>query len=100
MIKQIERVIHEMDDKDFRIHIAGPPYAVEMIRRSLEHDFWYFSLSAVVLFVLTMAALFRSARVFVGMLVTCTSAVLSTGLLETLFGMKIGIVTVHCGPMA
>src|SRR5436309_820290 len=95
MIKQIERVIHEMDNKDFRIHIAGPPYVVEMIRRSLEHDFWYFSLTAVVLFGLTMAAMFRSARVFVGMLVTCTSAVLLTLLLQSLFGKKIGILTVN-----
>src|SRR5213080_3638251 len=97
MIKQIERVIREMDDKDFRIHIAGPPYVVEMIRRSLEHDFWYFSLTAVVLFGLTMAAMFRSARVFVGMLVTCTSAVLFTLLLQSLFGKKIGILTVNLG---
>src|SRR5205809_517735 len=97
MIKEIERVIHEMDDKDFRIHIAGPPYVVEMIRRSLEHDFWYFSLTAVVLFGLTMAAMFRSARVFVGMLVTCTSAVLLTLLLQSLFGKKIGILTVNLG---
>src|SRR6266576_1161727 len=97
MIKQIERVIHEMDDKDFRIHIAGPPYVVEMIRRSLEHDFWYFSLTAVVLFGLTVAAMFRSARVFVGMLVTCTSAVLLTLLLQSLFGKKIGILTVNLG---
>src|SRR5436190_1917096 len=97
MIKRIERVIHEMDDKNFRIHIAGPPYVVEMIRRSLEHDFWYFSLTAVVLFGLTMAAMFRSARVFVGMLVTCTSAVLLTLLLQSLFGKKIGILTVNLG---
>ena len=97
MIKRIERVIHEMDDKDFRIHIAGPPYVVEMIRRSLEHDFWYFSLTAVVLFGLTMAAMFRSARVFVGMLATCTSAVLLTLLLQSLFGKKIGILTVNLG---
>src|SRR5436853_7344181 len=97
MIKQIERVIHEMDDKDFRIHIAGPPYVVEMIRRSLEHDFWYFSLTAVVLFGLTMAAMFRSARVFLGMLATCTSAVLLTLLLQSMFGKKIGILTVNLG---
>src|SRR5213595_1586388 len=97
MIKQIERVIHEMDNKDFRIHIAGPPYVVEMIRRSLEHDFWYFSLTAVVLFGLTMAAMFRSARVFLGMLATCASAVLLTLLLQSMFGKKIGILTVNLG---
>src|ERR1700682_1325740 len=68
-----------------------------MIRRSLEHDFWYFSLTAVVLFGLTMAAMFRSARVFLGMLATCTSAVLLTLLLQSMFGKKIGILTVNLG---
>src|SRR5256714_2855695 len=96
-IKRIERIIHELDEKDFRIHIAGPPYVVEMIRRSLTHDFWYFSLTAVVLFGLTMAAMFRSARVFVGMLATCTSAVLLTLLLQSIFGKKIGVLTVNLG---
>ena len=63
--------MHELDALDFRIHIAGPPYVVEMLRRNLAHDFRYFSLTAVVLFGLTMAALFRSIRLFLGMLCTC-----------------------------
>src|SRR5213076_1113717 len=96
-IKRVERIIHELDEKDFRIHIAGPPYVVEMIRRSLAHDFWYFSLTAVVLFGLTMAAMFRSIRVFLGMLITCTNAVLLTLLLQSVFGKKIGILTVNLG---
>src|SRR6266705_2847535 len=96
-IKHLERIMHELDEKDFRIHIAGPPYVVEMIRRSLAHDFWYFSLSAVVLFGLTMAVMFRSGRVFLGMLATCTSAVLLTLLLQSMFGKKIGILTVNLG---
>src|SRR5438093_1796728 len=96
-IKHLERIMHELDEKDFRIHIAGPPYVVEMIRRSLAHDFWYFSLTAVVLFGLTMAAMFRSSRVFLGMLATCTSAVLLTLLLQQMFGKKIGILTVNLG---
>src|SRR5437867_1558751 len=96
-IKHLERIMHELDEKDFRIHIAGPPYVVEMIRRSLAHDFWYFSLTAVVLFGLTMAAMFRSGRVFLGMLATCTSAVLLTLLLQSMFGKKIGILTVNLG---
>ena len=97
LIKRVQRIMNEIDDKDFRIHIAGPPYVVEMIRRSLEHDFWYFSLTAVALFGLTMAALFRSARLFLGMLATCTSAVLLTLLLQSMFGRKIGILTVNLG---
>src|SRR5262249_45340781 len=82
-IQQLEQIVHELDARDFRIHIAGPPYVVEMIRRSLAHDFRYFSLTAVALFGLTMAALFRSLRLFLGMLCTCTSAVLSTLLLQS-----------------
>src|SRR6185436_20461006 len=31
IIKPIEQVIHELDEKDFRIHMAGPQYVVEMI---------------------------------------------------------------------
>ena len=97
LIKRLEQVVHELDEKDFRIHIAGPPYVVEMIRRSLAHDFWYFSLTAIVLFGLTMAVMFRSARIFVGMLATCTSAVLLTLLLQAMFGKRIGILTVNLG---
>src|SRR5204862_655957 len=97
LIRRIESIMHELDEKDFRIHIAGPPYVVEMIRRSLAHDFWYFSLTAVALFGLTMAVMFRSGRVFLGMLATCTSAVLLTLLLQSMFGKKIGILTVNLG---
>jgi uncharacterized protein len=97
LIAALERIMREFDDTGFRIHIAGPPYVVEMIRRSLAHDFWYFSLTAVILFGLTMAAMFRSTRVFLGMLATCTSAVLLTLLLQSLFGKKIGILTVNLG---
>src|SRR6266571_6631131 len=97
LIRRIESIMHELDEKDFRIHIAGPPYVVEMIRRSLVHDFRYFSLAAFVLFGLTMAALFRSIRVFLGMLSTCSNAVLLTLLLQSLLGQKIGILTVNLG---
>src|SRR5437763_275889 len=97
LVRRIERIAHEMDGKDFRIHIAGTPYVVEMLQRSITHDFRYFSLTAIVLFGLTMAAMFRSGRVFLGMLATCTSAVLLTLLLQQLFGRRIGILTVNLG---
>ncbi len=96
-IQRLEQIVHELDASDFRIHIAGPPYVVEMLRRSLAHDFRYFSLTAVVLFGLTMAALFRSVRLFVGMLCTCASAVLLTLFLQAMLGHKIGILTVNLG---
>ena len=34
-IKKIEKVVHEESENDFQIHIAGPPYVVELIRRRL-----------------------------------------------------------------
>jgi predicted RND superfamily exporter protein len=96
-VMRLERIVHELDQTDFRIHIAGPPYVVEMLRRSLAHDFRYFSLAAIILFGLTMAGMFRSVRVFLGMLATCASAVLLTLLLQSMLGQKIGILTVNLG---
>src|SRR5437667_4153517 len=96
-IQRLEQIVHELNARDFRIHIAGPPYVVEMLRRSLAHDFRYFSLTAVVLFGLTMAGLFRSIRLFVGMLCTCSSAVLLTLLIQSMLGDKIGVLTVNLG---
>jgi predicted RND superfamily exporter protein len=96
-IQKLEQIVHELEARDFHIHIAGPPYVVQMIQRSLAHDFRYFSLTAVVLFGLTMAALFRSIRLFVGMLCTCASAVLLTLLIQSMLGHRIGILTVNLG---
>src|ERR1051325_478038 len=50
LVPRLERIIDQFDQPDFRIHMAGTPYVVEMIRRSLAHDFRYFSLAAFVLF--------------------------------------------------
>ena len=97
LVRNLEHIAHEMDGRDFRIHIAGTPYVVENLERSISHDFRYFSLTAVVLFGLTMAAMFRSIRIFVGMLATCLSAVLLTLLLQQVFGKHIGILTVNLG---
>src|SRR5438093_1144868 len=97
LIRNLESIVHEIDRKDFRIRIARAPYVVAMIRRSLLHDFIYFSLAAFGLFGVTMWWVFRSGRLFIGMLATCTSAVLSTLLVQSLFGGRIGVLTVNLG---
>jgi len=97
LVTRLEKIVHESDAPDFRIHIAGTPYVVEMLKRSITHDFRYFSLVAVILFGVTMAAMFRSLRIFLGMFSACTSAVLLTLLLQQLFGRRIGILTVNLG---
>src|SRR5207247_4456343 len=50
LIERVESIAHEFDRKDFRIRIAGAPYVVEMIRRSIGHDFVYFCITTIVLF--------------------------------------------------
>ena len=97
LVRNLERVAHESDERNFRIHIAGTPYVVEVLQRNIAHDFRYFTVTAVVLFGLTMAAMFRSLRLFLGMFATCTSAVLLTLLLQQMFGRRIGILTVNLG---
>ena len=97
LVIRLEKIVRESDAEDFRIHMAGTPYVVEMLKRSITHDFRYFSLTAVVLFGLTMAAMFRSLRIFLGMFATCVSAVLLALLLQQMLGRHIGILTVNLG---
>src|SRR5437667_1502824 len=44
-----------------------------------------------------MWVIFRSSRLVIGMLATCTTAVLFTLLVQSLFGRKIGILTANLG---
>ncbi len=97
LISRIEAIINRFDAKDFRIQIAGAPYVAEMIRRNLRHDFHTFSLTSVLLFGAAMWVLFRSSKLTLGMLATCTSAVLVTLLVQSMFGEKIGILTANLG---
>lgn len=97
LISRVEAVANKFDAKDFRIQIAGAPYVAEMIRRSLRHDFYTFSLTSVLLFGAAMWGLFRSWKLTLGMLAACTSAVLATLLVQSMFGEKIGILTANLG---
>ncbi|MDQ2710971.1 MAG: MMPL family transporter [Acidobacteriota bacterium] len=97
LISRVEAIIKKFGAKDFSIQIAGPQYVAQMIRRSLRHDFRTFSLTSVLLFGGAMWFLFRSAKLTLGMLATCTSAVLMTLLVQSMFGEKIGILTANLG---
>ena len=95
LINRMEAVVDKLDAKDFRIQIAGAPYVAEMIRRNLKHDFRTFSLTSILLFGAAMWVLFRSWKLTLGMLAACTSAVLVTLLVQSMFGEKIGILTAN-----
>jgi uncharacterized protein len=97
LINRIEAIVAQFNANDFRIEIAGAPYVAEMIRRNLLHDFQVFSLTAFLLFAAVMLVLFRSLKLTLGMLVTCTNAVLATLLIQAAFGKKIGVLTANLG---
>jgi predicted RND superfamily exporter protein len=97
MVRQIEAIATKFNAKDFRINLAGSQYVAEMIRRNLKHDFRTFSLTSVLLFGTAAWILFRSWKLTLGILATCTSAVLATLLVRSIFGEKIGILTANLG---
>src|SRR5262249_836366 len=35
LVTRLEKIVHESDAEDFRIHMAGTPYVVEMLKRSI-----------------------------------------------------------------
>ena len=95
LIRQLEDIDKQFNEKDFVIRIAGAPYVVAMIQRNLVHDFAWFSATAVILFGGAMLPIFRSIRIMVGMLATCISAIMLSLLVQALLGMKIGILTAN-----
>jgi uncharacterized protein len=97
LIGRIEAHRDQFDRPDFRVRIAGAPYVVEMIRRSIGHDARYFGLVAIALFGVTMWWVFRSVRLTVGMLATCTAAVFATLLVQALTGRKVVVLTANLG---
>jgi uncharacterized protein len=97
LIRRLEAIVRKLDEKDFRIRVAGAPYVAEMIRRNLQHDFFAFNLAAILLFGMAMGVIFRSAKLTVGMLATCTASVLLTLLAQGVFRQKIGILTANLG---
>ncbi len=95
LIAQMEAIESKLEAKDFHIQTAGAPLIAEMIRRSLKHDFETFSLTSFLLFGAAMWVLFRSWKLTIGILATCSSAVLITLLLQQMLGQKIGILTAN-----
>ena len=97
LIRRVEAITDNFNAKDFRINIAGSQYVAEMIRRSLKHDFRVFSLTCFLLFGIASWILFRSWKLTLGILATCSSAVLASLLVQSIFGEKIGILTANLG---
>ncbi len=94
-IPRVEAAVRQSETEAFHPVIAGVPYMIELIRRSLVHDLKVFSLSAIVIFGLMIFFLFRSLSILVGCLTAGATATALTLLLNRSFEIEIGILTAN-----
>jgi uncharacterized protein len=93
VVPEIEAVVDRHQGPDFRIAIAGVPFAMEVIRRGLARDMVVFGLGAVFVFGLVAALYYRSAWIVAGTLLASGLASLLTLLVRPLLGMQVDILT-------
>lgn len=84
---------HERDD--FRLLLAGVPYAVAVMQEELVRDFAVFGAAAVLVFSGVALALFRSVRVAAGTLVSAIAAVAATLLGVQALGEGLGVLSAN-----
>ena len=95
LLPKIEGVINAFEEKEFDIKISGFPYVVELIRRNLQRDLNIFSSLALALFGIIILTIFRSWRIFIGMVVTSVTAFSLTMIITDHLHIRIGILTAN-----
>ena len=95
MVKKIENLTSVMDEPGFRIKISGFPFVVVQIQKQLQKDLTKFTLLAFVLFASVVVIIFRSWRIFLGILVTCANASAMTFMLTELLDLRVGLLTAN-----
>jgi len=95
LIAQAEEISSWYQAPDFDISMSGLPYIVEQIRRNLTQDMKTFTVSAVVLCGLVLLAVFRSPLIVLGALITCATASMLSLLIQSWFGIPIGLLTAN-----
>jgi predicted RND superfamily exporter protein len=97
LVRDVEKIVTQEENRWFKVRISGLPYIVEQIRRNLTEDMKVFTLGAVALSALVLVLVFRSALVVTGALVACIVAAMATLTIQSLFGISIGILTANLG---
>lgn len=95
MIHKIENLAGVMDEPDFHIKISGFPYIVVQIQKQLQKDLTKFTILSFVLFGLVVVFIFRSWRIFLGIVVTCCNACAMTFMISELLKLKVGLLTAN-----
>ncbi|MBN1793332.1 MAG: MMPL family transporter [Candidatus Omnitrophica bacterium] len=97
MVPLIEALINTYSSGDFKLHTAGLPYVVELIRRNLLRDLRFFSLIAVIVFGFIIFQLFHSRAVLLGAFVSCLGACMWTLMTASLASIPVGLLTANLG---
>jgi uncharacterized protein len=95
LVPELEAVTAGPVASGFDVVMSGVPVIVELIRRSLFRDLVVFSVSAVLVFGLLVALVYREAAIVVGTLATCLVAVSATLLVVQGVGVRIGLLTAN-----
>lgn len=95
IIQKIDNIVSTIQAENFQIEISGFPYIVELIRRYLTRDLTVFTSLAFFILGLTIFIIFRSRRILIGSMVTCTSTCIYTLMISHAFGAQIGLLTAN-----
>ena len=95
LVDGVEAVVERFRGPGLDLVISGVPFVVEKIRRHLFRDLIVFSTSALVVFGLATAFVYRRVRIVVGTLATCLLAVGTTLALNDVLGIGVGLLTAN-----
>jgi len=74
VIPKVENAMSLLESPKFQLSIAGVPYVVESIRRSLLNDLKFFSTAAFIIFGLVILLIFRSSKILLGTIISCVNS--------------------------
>ncbi len=95
LVPRVEAVVEWLRSAEFDVRMSGVPYVVELIRRSLFRDLVVFSVAAVCVFGIMIAAVYRNWLVVLGTLTACVAACTLTISIAHLLGIAIGLMTAN-----
>lgn len=99
LIVQVEKLVQEYERMHFKTRISGPPYIVLQITRDLIKDFKTLNLISFGLFALGILIIFKSFFLWLGMVITCASAILICLIVQYFMGAGVGLLTANLTTM-
>lgn len=95
LVSELEALLARYGAPDRDLHVAGVPFVVENVRRELLRDLRVFTLTALLVFGVAIALVYRSWRISLATLATCLAAAALTLAILDLLGIAIGLLTAN-----